>query len=248
MAIKETPIFKFFAENVDWDKSERTKLKEQNVGLKQFAFVGWGFAIAAVITVLPLTKLHEVVVVPVTVDRQTGNYETHVGMVKTDIKDKKNENRITADLVTYVKARVGFTRGEASANYRKVWWMTAEGERGAWEHEYKPDLNPDALLNTMKATDKIELKNLSLTFIPNDLDPEQRVAQVRYDKVISKGSAATTIQPFVSVMTFKYDPSSIPTSDLEAIADNPFGFVSVNYRADPQGPKRPYVQQQGDRQ
>ena len=234
MTMENSKIYKFFSENVDWDKSERDVLKEKAMGWKVFSIFGWALAIVAFICAMTLIKVHEFVVVNVLTDRLTGNFETHVGKMKIDINDKKNENQINADLIRYVKAHVGFSRAEADSNYKTVYFMSSENLRPQWDAEYKPDLNKNALSNTMKASDKIVLTNFSITYIPVESNPDQKVAQVRYEKEKYISGMQPTTQAFVYVITFKYDPDYIPTDSVENLSYNPFGFVAINERIDEQ--------------
>ncbi|QOU76438.1 VirB8 protein (plasmid) [Janthinobacterium sp. HH102] len=223
----------FFTERIDWDKSERAALKEAATGWKYFSFAGWGLAIAGVISIIPLLALHDFVPLIVTVDRLTGNTSVNVGKQRIDIKDPEKEGMITADVARYVKAREGFTRGEAENNYSTVWYMSAESIRGAWDAEFKAELNPRALMVTMSATDQIKITNLSVSFLPSDPTDTKgfQTAQIRYDKERRKGSNPATTQRMISTLTYSYNTSNVPKK-IEGLVINPFGFTVVNYRAD----------------
>jgi hypothetical protein len=135
-----------------------------------------------------------------------------------------------ADVGRYVRAREGFTRGEAETIYRAVWFASDEALRGQWDSEFRADRNPQALIATLSARDQIKLVNLSVSFLPSD-SPSLRIAQVRYEKERRVGANAPTTQKMVSTLTFKYDVASIP-STTEGIILNPLGFTVINYRAD----------------
>ncbi len=237
MAAKDkNKIVAFFAEQIDWDKSDREKLREAVTGWKYFAFFGWGIATVAIAAVIPLLTLHEFIHVVATVDKQTGQTDIRVGKQRVNMDDPTNERKMIADLGRYVKAREGFTRGEAESNYLTVYYMSASNMRGTWDAEYKPELNPKALLNTMTATDQIKLVNMSVQFLPSDT-PKFKVAQVRYDKEKRIGSAPPTTQRFISTFTFTYDPANIPKA-VEGLIVNHDGFVALNYRADKETEER----------
>ena len=244
MAAKDTAknVIQFFAESVDWETSDRQKLKQAATGWKYFGLSGWAIAAIAIAAVIPLTALHEYVPVVATVDKQTGTTEVRVGKQRLDMDDPKNERIMIADLGRYVKAREGFTRGEAENNYQTVFYMSEESLRGAWDAEYKPELNKQALLNILTAKDQIKLVNISVQFLPSD-KPELKVAQVRYDKEKRIGSNPPTTQRFVSTFTFTYDTKYIPRT-VEGIILNPHGFAALNYRKDKETEEREIPSQQ----
>ncbi len=220
----------FFAENIDFDESENDRLEKRAQGWRAFAIAGWTVGVIGIVAAASLSHLHEFIPVLARVDVLTGNADVHVGKERIDMADPKNERMMLADLIRYTRAREGFTRAESENNYLTVYVMSEPGIRGAFDEEYRPERNPNALLNKLSAKDQIKLENISVSFLPSD-SPRNRVAQVRYDKERRIGANEATTQRYVSTFTFTYDPAAIPTS-AEGITANFAGFQALNYRRD----------------
>ncbi|MES3022786.1 MAG: type IV secretion system protein [Pseudomonadota bacterium] len=220
----------FFAECVNFDESYIDDLKKSARNWRTFAAFGWTVAVIGVVASVSMVSIHQFVPVIAKVDRLTGTADVSVGLERVNMADPKNERMMIADLIRYTKAREGFTRGEAESNYVTVWVMSDPSLRGDWDKEYRADLNPQALINTMGVKDQIKLVNISVSFLPTD-SPKYRMVQVRYDKEKRVGAGDPTTQRFVSSYTFNYDVDAIPTT-AEGIAVNFAGFQALNYRRD----------------
>lgn len=227
----------FFAECVNFDESLIEGLKKSARNWRTIAALGWSVAVIGMVATVIMASMHEFIPVVVKVDRLTGTADVSVGRERVDVADKKNERMIIADLIRYTKAREGFTRGEAEGNYVTVWVMSEPSLRGAWDKEYRADLNPQALVNTMGVRDQIKLTNISVSFLPTD-SSKYRTALVRYDKERHIGSSEPTTQRFASSFTFHYDANAIPTT-TEGIAVNFAGFQALNYRRDKESEEMP---------
>lgn len=239
---------RIYAENISWEESEALA-KERNSKLLKFgALTGWGLAILCTASVAPLMHFQHIVPAVILVDRATGDYKVERdGRALTVSGSAESQQRFISDLGRYVKAREGFTRGEADVNYTTVWLMSSPDLRGQWDAFYKPDLNKQAPLNTMQSADSVKLSNLSFSFLPSS-EPGVHVAQVRYDLIRQVGQLSPTTQRMVSTVTFKYDSANVPT-DMDEYTLNAFGFEAMNYRRDDDGIVRQItpaqVQQQG---
>lgn len=228
---------RFFAECVNFDESYINGLNRSVRNWRAFAAVGWSVAVVGVVASASMASMHEFVPVIARVDRLTGTADVSVGRERMNITDQKNERMMIADLIRYTKAREGFTRGEAESNYVTVWVMSDPSLRGAWDKEYRADLNPQALINTMGVRDRVTLANISVSFLPTD-SSKYRMVQVRYDKEKRVGASDPTTQRFVSSFTFNYDVDAIPTT-AEGIAVNFAGFQALNYRRDKESEEVP---------
>ena len=60
------------------------------------------------------------------------------------------------------------------------------------------------------------------------------VAQVRFDKTITRGVAPPTRTRYISTLTVRYERGNIP-SQIRDLHVNAFGFCAVNYRRDQEG-------------
>lgn len=227
----------FFAECVDFDESFIDDLRKSARNWRAFAVLGWAVAVIGVVASVTMASMHQFVPVIAKVDRLTGTADVSVGGERVNMLDSKNERMMIADLIRYTKAREGFTRGEAESNYVTVWVMSDPSLRGAWDKEYRADLNPQALISTMGVKDQIRLANISVSFLPTD-SSKYRMVQVRYDKEKRVGASDPTTQRFVSSFTFNYDVDAIPTT-AEGIAVNFAGFQALNYRRDKESEEMP---------
>ena len=72
-----------------------------------------------------------------------------------------------------------------------------------------------------------------ITFLPTDQD-DLRVAQVRFDKTVTRGVAPPVRTRYISTLTVRYDKANIP-SQIKDLHVNAFGFCAVNYRRDQEG-------------
>lgn len=227
----------FFAECVNFDESFIDGLRKSAWNWRAFAALGWMVAVIGVVASVTMASMHQFVPIIAKVDRLTGTADVSVGGERVNILDPKNERMMIADLIRYTKAREGFTRGEAESNYVAVWVMSDPNLRGAWDKEYRADLNPQALINTMGVKDQIKLSNISVSFLPTD-SPKYRMVQVRYDREKHIGASDPMTQRFVSSLTFTYDVDAIPTT-AEGIAVNFAGFQALNYRRDKESEEMP---------
>lgn len=237
-----------YAENVTWEESKALNDERSRKVWKIGTISGWGLAILCTVSVAPLMHFQHIVPAVILVDHATGDYKVERdGRAITQGSNPDSQQRFFSDLGRYVKAREGFTRGEADVNYTTVWLMSAPELRGPWDAYYKPDLNKQAPLATMQAADTWKLSNFSYSLLPSS-EPGVHVAQVRYDLVKQVGQLPPTSQRMVSTVTFKYDPANVP-SDMDEYTLNAFGFEVTNYRRDEDGIVRQItpaqVQQQG---
>jgi type IV secretory pathway component VirB8 len=239
---------RIYAENISWEASESRAAERSRKLWKVGTVSGWALAILCTASVAPLMHFQHIVPAVILVDRATGDYKVERdGHALTVAGSAESQARFFSDLGKYVKAREGFTRGEADVNYSTVWLMSSPEIRGQWDAFYKPDLNKQSPLNTMQSADSIKLANLSFSTLPSS-EPGVHVAQVRYDLVKQIGQLPPTTQRMVSTVTFKYDSANVP-SDMDEYILNAFGFEVVNYRRDEDGIVRQItpaqVQQQG---
>lgn len=230
---------KIIAEHVDFETSKaQTKARIDRMW-KVGAISGWTFAGlfgVAIATLVPYIA-HNWLPVPVVHDKDTGGYYVDTRGMTADPFDPQFKGTIIQDLTTYVRAHEGFTRGEADANYKQVWLMSSQGVRGQWDSYIKPSLNAASPVNTYAASDQKAVENMSISFVDGSSEKGVRVAIVRYDLRVTQGNAPTTVQRFAATVTFKYDKSNVPDK-LDDYSRNPYGFTTINYHADPDGPVR----------
>lgn len=232
---------KFFAQRIDWDTSERDSMERKLRFLKVISIAEGAVIVALIAAVVPLITMHEFVPISVIQDKFSGDYEVRVGKEKINVEDKKNEQRMVADVARHVRAREGFTRGEAEQNFRTVFNQLPEEQRPEWRQQYVE--SPQSMIKRLAVRDQIKIVNPSITWLPsNDSMPNHRIAQFRFDKEKYLAGRVPTRQSFIATLTFTYDNRYVP-EQIDDLATNPFGFVVANYRVDPTGPEREISQQ-----
>jgi len=223
----------YFQAAVDWDTSQREQLVNAKDSYKKIAIGASCIAGLCIASIFVLLPLHKFIPITIRVDNVTGSYDVSADGERFKIGDKRNDKIMVGDLTRYIRAREGFTRGEADFNYKTVYLMSCGGVRGEWDNYFRPENNPQSPVNTMTPTDsdKVEIQNVS--FLPTDSE-ELRVAQVRFDRTTTRGATQPVRTRYISTLTYKYDPGNVPEK-IGDIQVNAFGFCAINYRRDQEG-------------
>lgn len=235
---KEKPIKKnekeqYFVEATNWANQTYTDAINAKNTYKKIAWTGAIFGLVGCLSAFTLLPLKTVIPTVIRVDNNTGNYEVDKQSQHMDITDKRNEKIMIRDLISYVQAREGFTRGEAQKIYNIAWIMSCGVERVNVENYFKPGVNKNSPILTMQLEDKDDVKIVNQVFLPSD-DDKIKVAQVRYDKTKVRGGMEKERTRYLATITYNYDPTNI-SSDLTDYSINPFGFCARNYRVDQEG-------------
>jgi len=230
----------YFAAAIDWDESQRQRLIDSNALKTKIA---WASGIVAGLSVLSITfllPLKQFVPITIRVDNLTGHYDTGAAGERLNMADQRNEKIMINDLARYIRAREGFTRGEAEFNYKTAYLMSCGRVRADWDNYFLPDNNPNSPVKTLTATDSERVDVQNVTFLPTDKD-ELRVAQVRFDKTVMHGTAQPMRTRYISTLTYEYDPANVP-GEIKDLQFNAFGFCALNYRRDQEGAPVPVGQ------
>ncbi|RYG58067.1 MAG: hypothetical protein EON56_00790 [Alphaproteobacteria bacterium] len=229
MTDKET----YFAMAIDWDTQSRLDLERR---ASRNAKIAWacgilcGFSVLSVTVLLPLKQFVPAII---RVDNATGAYDVQAPGELVSVSRDRDQKILLSDVARYVLAREGFTRGEAESNYKTAYLMSCGPVRADWENYFNPEINAQSPVKTMTPTDSERVEIQNVTFLPTDQD-ELRVAQVRFDKTITRGVTPPTRTRFISTLTVRYDRANIP-SQIRDLHVNAFGFCAVNYRRDQEG-------------
>ena len=224
---------KYFDAAAGWDEDRR---EAERLNLKRYkalaicAVVFAGLMGASVFTLLPLTKFVPVVI---RVDNGTGAYDAKVAGETLDIGEKRNEKIIISDVTRYMKAREGFTRGEAEENYKTAYLLSCGSQRTEWDNYMNPQLNKNSPVTVLTNQDADRVTVQSVTFLQS-LDEESKVAQVQIEKTVMRGSTQPLRYRYVSTLRVRYEPKNIPSNQLNFYV-NPFGFCVDDNRRDPVG-------------
>ena len=223
----------YFAQAIDWDTQTRMELERRAV---RHARVAWACGILCGLSVLSVTvllPLKEFVPAIIRVDNATGAYDVQVPGETVQVGRDRDHKIVLSDVARYVLAREGFTRGEAEANYKTAYLMSCGPVRAEWENYFNPEINAQSPVKTMTPTDSERVEIQNITFLPTDQD-DLRVAQVRFDKTVTRGVSPPVRTRYISTLTVRYERANVPTQ-IRDLHVNAFGFCAVNYRRDPEG-------------
>ncbi|WP_371436619.1 virB8 family protein [Polaromonas sp.] len=229
MTDKET----YFAKAIDWDTQSRLELERRasrNVRIAWACGILCGLSVLSVTVLLPLKQFVPAII---RVDNATGAYDVQAPGESVSVSRDRDQKILLSDVARYVLAREGFTRGEAESNYKTAYLMSCGPVRADWENYFNPEVNPQSPVKTMTPTDSERAEIQNITFLPTDQD-ELRVAQVRFDKTVTRGVTPPTRTRFISTLTVRYDRGNVP-SQIRDLHVNAFGFCAVNYRRDQEG-------------
>jgi type IV secretion system protein VirB8 len=223
----------YFAQALDWDIQQRLAL-ERRASLN--ARIAWACGVLCGLSVLSITvllPLKQFVPAVIRVDNATGAYDVQAPGESLNLGRDRDQKIVLSDVARYVLAREGFTRGEAESNYKTAYLMSCGPVRTEWESYFNPELNAQSPVKTMSPTDSERVEIQNVTFLPTDQD-DLRVAQVRFDKTVTRGVAPPVRTRYISTLTVRYDGANIP-GQIKDLHVNAFGFCALNYRRDQEG-------------
>jgi type IV secretion system protein VirB8 len=186
------------------------------------AAVASALAVVSVGAVAALAPLKTVEPFVIRVDNATGIVDA-VSALK-DTSSTYGEAVARYFLAKYVRAREGFARAEAEANFRTVSLLSGQGEQQRFAAYYRGS-NPESpqVVYGRSGVAEVRIKTISL------LGPG--LASVRYLRETRKGEDVKTSH-WIATVTFDIRLEvSISTQDRLV---NPIGFLVSEYHADPE--------------
>lgn len=232
-AVKTKELPAYFQEATDWSEQKVFNALNSAKNSKKIAWAGAIFGLIGCCSTFFLLPLKTVVPTVIRVDTLSGKYDVNGKEFHIDIADKSNEKIMFNDLIKYVNAREGFTRGEAEKLFNTSYLMSCGSVRADVTNYFMTDKNPKSPLLTMQINDSDRVDIVSYTFLPTDKE-DFRTAQVRYDKTAIRGGLEKTKTHYIATITYNYDDKNTPT-EVNDYALNPFGFCARNYRVDIEG-------------
>ena len=187
------------------------------------AAVSCGLTIVSVGAVAALAPLKTVEPFVIRVDNATGIVDVVSALREGPASYGEAVTRYF--LGKYVRAREGYARPEAEANFRTV-SLLSDGPEQARFAAYFRGSNPDSpqVAHGRSGTAEVRIKTISL------LGPN--LASVRFLRETRKGEETRTTH-WIATITFEVRPDAkVSTSDRLV---NPIGFLVSEYRADPGG-------------
>ena len=180
-----------------------------------------GVAVLLAITIVALMPLRRTEVFTVLVDSTSGAAERIYKVQPTGIADEEAVKE--ALLVAYVSDRESYFRAGIQDRLEGVQRRSTEGARLSLQSLWTSG-NENYPPNVYGANSEVDVRVLSITFL------QPLVAQVRFEKRLSRPNQQPVTQPFVATVGFAFDPRR--ERSLERVWENPLGFVVSAYRVD----------------
>jgi type IV secretion system protein VirB8 len=223
----------YFDAATDWDADKRA---QKDLELKRWragGLVGFGAAVLMGVSVATILPFKQFIPVVIRVDNITGAYDAVAAGEKLEINDSRNEKIIISDVTRYIKAREGFSRGEAEESYKSVYLMSCGIQRAEWDNYFNPQLNKKSPVTVLTNQDADRVTVQSVTFLQS-LDENSKTAQVQFEKTIMRGATQPLRYRYVATLRVRYDQQNIPGNQQNFYL-NPFGFCADDYRRDQVG-------------
>lgn len=175
-----------------------------------------GLAMLAVALLAPLKRTD---VIPVVVDRSTG--EAHVETQLAGQTISQQEAVRKADLATYVIARESFDRALLKTYYQTVQSRSTDAVLKPWLGQFQPG-TPDSIYARYPtgATRSIDVRSVVLL--------SDALGQVHFTATLTKATEVSS-ENYIASIGFQYVNAK---ADLAQRLRNPLGFVVSSYRVD----------------
>lgn len=175
-----------------------------------------GLAMLAVAFLAPLKRTD---VVPVVVDRSTG--EAHIETQLTGQTISQQEAVRKADLATYVIARESFDRPLVNQYYGAVQGRSTEAVLKPWVAQFQPG-TPDSIYTRYPSGSTRTIDVRSVVLLGDAL------GQVHFTATVVKATAVST-ENYIASVGFEYVSDKL---GFQQRLHNPLGFVVTSYRID----------------
>lgn len=182
-------------------------------------------AALALLAVVLLTPLKRVELVPVVVDKSSGEAHVVQQLARGTISEQEAVRK--ADLAAYVIARESFDRALLNHYYAAVQSRSTEAVLKPYMAQLQSGA-PDSLYTKYAgATREIDVR--SVVLLGNAL------GQVRYSATVAKPTGAPERQDFIASVGFQYVTDKLSFAQR---LRNPLGFVVSTYRVDQESPPK----------
>ncbi|MDE0853912.1 MAG: type IV secretion system protein [Nevskia sp.] len=175
-----------------------------------------GLGMLAVAFLAPLKRTD---VVPVVVDRSTG--EAHIETQLTSQTISQQEAVRKADLASYVIARESFDRALVNQFYGTVQGRSTEAVLKPWLAQFQSGAPDSIYVRYRDATRNVEVRGVVLL--------SDGVGQVHFNATLIRQNAAPVSEDFIATVEFRYSAEGMGFAQR---LRNPLGFVVTAYRVD----------------
>lgn len=183
------------------------------------AAVSAGIAGLAVTAVVGLTPLKRVDLIPVVVDKTSGEAHVVQELAKGAVSEQEAVHK--ADLASYVIARESFDRALVNHYYATVAARSDSAVLKSYATQFQTGIPDSIYTRYAGGTRAIDVRGVVLL--------SSTLGQVRYTATLVKPNAAAVVEDFVATIGFQYVTDGM---SLAQRLRNPLGFVVTSYRTD----------------
>lgn len=218
-----------FAANRAWEIDRALMLERSERRAWSVAIAGLMLGLIGIAAVFVQGPLRRVVEIPIVVDRVTGEATIQQRLsVETippmDSLDKHN-------LATFVRAREGYSWMFLQRDFDQVARMAVPAVFNDYNRQFEGDA---ALQKKLGAGEDWRISVVGVRLTASGRSGNRGEAQVTYDKIVrltDRNLPEVTTRHVASVV-FEYQPKVL-AKEKDRL-ENPFGFVVVAYRSDPE--------------
>ena len=157
------------------------------------------------------------------VDRSLGSVDV-INVVDDTAQVTSDEAVGKYFLSQYVRARESWVAAAADELFRSAAVLSVPEEQQRLAIERRPEA-PSAPVNLYPKGETVGVRIRNVSFI------NPRVAQVRFIKLVQRGTVPEEASDWIATINFRY--SDKPATEADRLY-NPLGFQVVSYRADPE--------------
>ena len=220
--VPSSDLLQYFKDARSWDADNALKARRA----QRLAYSVAGGAIALAVSAVAFhvaAPLRTVEPYVIRVDRSLGAVDV-VNVVNDTAQITSDEAVGKYFLSQYVRSRESWVRPAADELYRAAAVLSVPQEQQRLAIERRPE-TPTAPVNIYTNGETVGVRIRNVSFI------NPRVAQVRYIKLIQRGTAPQEASDWIATVNFRY--SDKPATEADRLY-NPLGFQVVSYRADPE--------------
>lgn len=212
------PLEVYLSQADSWNKSAYRRARAAARRAWLVAALAIGLAIAAVLALMLMVPLKRTEVVPVLVNRSTGEVRVLQSLSEQTITP--NEAITQALLVRYVVARETYQREDLERFYERVATLSAPQVFQRYKAQFSADGDKNPIERFGTEVRAVTLKSVTLL--------SGNAGQVRFFTEVAQ-PAGTLRNDWIA--TIRYDYVNTPTQLRDRI-DNPLGFQVTSYRVD----------------
>jgi type IV secretion system protein VirB8 len=186
-------------------------------------------ALSAVLAVVAHGPLQKVIEVPIVVDKQTGETTIQQRLaIETvphlDTLDKHNA-------AAFVRAREGYSWWWLQRDFDQVARMAVPAVFADYNRQFEGEA---ALQKKLSATEEWRVNVISVRLSAAKRQGNRGEATVTYEKSVrlTDRNLPDTVTRHVATLVYEYQPKAL-AKEKDRI-ENPFGFVVIAYRSDPE--------------